>query len=117
MEGHAPPGAVSLFPIQRCLPVLLLNGVPAITQPELGTPVASVAHELQVIAGGDQTRCQLDPMDEHPMPWALVVIGEAISFVSDPVEPLVIGVAADRAALGCRFRLAVSVGRAGGGWP
>src|SRR3972149_6919454 len=113
MEGPAPPGAVSLLPIQRCLPVLLLNGVPAITQPERGTPVASVAHELQVIAGGDRTRCQLEPMDEHPMPWALVVIGEAISFVSAPVEPLVIGVPADRLDLGCRFRLGVSVGPTG----
>src|SRR5512138_3887618 len=72
-ERALPPFPVALFPVERGLPALRLDRVPAQRQPQFRTGIAAVAHEFQVFAAGDQPRGETKRPQEHLMAWRLVV--------------------------------------------
>ena len=85
-KGHHPPGAIPLFPIQRGLPPFALDRIPTHGQPQLRPFVPSIGHEGQILAVGDQPRRQLEPLDKAPMPRELIIEGETLTVVANPVD-------------------------------
>jgi len=86
-EGHHPPVAIPLFPIQGGLPLLGPHRSPALREPQEGVVVAFIFHELQVVPVRDQARGQLEGLHKLAVPGSLIVKGEPISLMPNPAEP------------------------------
>src|SRR6266550_5441793 len=50
VKRHRPPAIISLFPVQRSLPSLLLHRIPTIREPQKRISIASIFYELQIFS-------------------------------------------------------------------
>lgn len=87
MEREDLPLAGDPFPVQRSLPAVRLNGIPAGGQPEVLSPVAPVPDEVGEIALGHGVRRDAKRRDEPAMAGRLVVEGESLAVVADVAKP------------------------------
>src|SRR5579884_3011129 len=67
------------LPIQRSLPALLQNSVPSIGQPQLGTAIAAILHELEILAVGNESVLQTKIAEQNFMMGQLVVETESVT--------------------------------------
>src|SRR5438477_2298379 len=82
-QSKIPPSAITLDPVKRCIPTLLVDGVPAEGKPKLRAPVSTGLYEIEVFAVGDKTVRKRKRMDQSAMLRAFIIIRKPISLVSD----------------------------------
>jgi len=111
-QRHLPPGPVLLLPVQRRLPAILLDGRPAVGEPEFGTPIAAIGDERQVLGACHRAGGEREAVDERLVARALIVEGELAPLVADLDQPGRIGMPAQRRDRGRRWRRALLVGGA-----
>src|SRR6476469_4662220 len=83
IESECLPAAVARFPIERRIPALGVFHIPPFGQPEFGTRIPIVSDELRKLRVADRLRCNLESIDKHPMPGALIVKVKAVTLVTD----------------------------------
>src|SRR5271165_7114347 len=86
LDGVMPPLPVPLFPVQRSVPLVVANAVPPIGKPQLRSAVATVAHELQVLNVGCQSRSEPERLKVNVVGRALIVELKILAFETDPVH-------------------------------
>src|SRR5207248_3958535 len=72
-KRHRKPGTLALAPITRCLPALRFDRRPAVGQPQSRRGIATIGHELEPIAIGDQTDREPHRLEEDLMRRLLVI--------------------------------------------
>src|SRR5262249_18307133 len=87
-QGALGPGAACQLPIERRRPTACLPCGPAVGEPELGTLVAAVTHEFQILAVRYQAIGELKTVHERAVSGRLVVESELLSLVSQPGDAL-----------------------------
>src|SRR6185369_10432096 len=77
------------LPVERRLPLALLHRGESGREPELRACIPAVLDEGEVLPVRDHAGREPVGLEEHAMPWPLVVECEAHSLVSDPLNPAV----------------------------
>src|SRR4029079_504830 len=82
-QGEIGPALGTEVPVERRGPSVSLHRGPAVREPELGTAIAAVFDEAEIVAGGDGAPAQVVGLEEDAMARTLVVEREAGSVVTD----------------------------------
>jgi hypothetical protein len=83
LEAHLHQAALRLLDIERAAPVLALDGVPAVGEPQRGRGVAAVLDELEPFGVGHAAIGELEGTDQRLEARAFIVIGEAVAVMAD----------------------------------
>ena len=70
-------------PIGRRIQVLVLNKRPAVGQPELGAPIATISNEFEVLTTTYRPRRDAERTQQDIMAGPFVVEGEAVAVMAD----------------------------------
>src|SRR5882672_2660743 len=79
-ESEAEPVAISLLPVKRRSPFLVMDREPAKRQPELRAFVTAVFHELEIFPIRDESRGEFELFQNYAMPRPFVVESKILFF-------------------------------------
>src|SRR5205814_4391453 len=82
-KSEMPPCAISFFPIEWCLPTLLVYCHPAERKPEFRSLISAGFDESQIFAAGNQTRAERKFRDECAMSRSFIVVGKIATIMTD----------------------------------
>ena len=87
LQRKARPALFGLLPVQGTCLLSRLHMSPAIREPQLRAAVASIVHELEIIAFGHEGIGNRECLQPDPMPGTFIVESETRSIMSDFIKP------------------------------
>src|SRR5438034_9274037 len=86
-ESEPFPAITVRNPIERGIPSLLLHDVPPVRQPQLGSSITPIVHEIQKLSIGHKAVAQFEVAEPDEVGWFLVIVGKASSAKPDVISP------------------------------